>query len=272
MAFGGGSSKDPMSLSIPLVHQTIKEGYNRTIHNPKIIDGEVTKIYVIHGQSLASAWGGGTYVPTHIDKVDQINIEDGGCYAHKDPPLGCDSGLRDPGNYVGTWHGRFGDLMIDSGAAERIINIPAAVGGSNIAQFVPGGLCFERLLVAFRRAEALGYNVNCVLFQQGEAEAALGTTQSAYMAYVNAMISGLSDQGFNPKWMLAKSTVVSGVSYTPVRAAVDALVDGVDIYAGPDVDTLLGPTYRLADNTHLTATGLDTVALAFKNLVNSNGL
>lgn len=269
---GGGSTKDIMAFTLPLTHQTTKGPYGRAARPTRIDPGENTKVFLVSGQSLASAWNGGSYIPTNTAKVDQINIEDGGCYAFADPPLGIDSGISGSPSATGTWMGRLGDELISGGHCDRVIFVPCAVGGTEIAKFRPGGLCYQRLLVASRRVAALGLTVNAVLFQQGEADNQLATTQAAYQASALAMREGLASEGFFYKWILAKSTVIAGVSYAPVRAAVDAMVDNSNIFLGPDFDGYIGLTYRLADNTHLSSTGLDVAGPAWKNAVVSAGV
>lgn len=269
---GGGSAKDLFTLSMPLVHQTTKGAYARATRPSRIAAGEVTECYIVTGQSLAGAWNGGTYVPTNTAKIDQVNIEDGGVYVFADPPLGIDSGILDAVPQTGSWMGRFADLRINSGACARVIFIPCAVGGRAISDFQPGGLCFERLLVACRRAAALDLPIKAALLQQGEADHGLLTSQATYQAGLVGLTEGIAEAGFPMQWIIAKSSVLANVQYNPVRLGVNAVINGGNIFAGPDIDQYVGPTYRLTDGTHLSATGLDYAAAGWDAAVTASGL
>lgn len=62
-------------------------------------------------------------------------------------------------------------------------------------------------------------------------------------------------------WILAKSTYIAGVAYPAIRSAIDELVNGSTLFAGPDTDTLTGTAVnRQADGTHFKAAGADAAA------------
>lgn len=256
---------------MPLVHQTTKSTYDRVIRSPRLVSSERTIVLVVGGQSLATNWGaGGAYTPTYGEKIDQISIEDGGTYAYADPALGVDRGAD--ADHVGSWLGWLGDNLIESGIVDRVIFVPCGIGGSPIANFQPGTAGFERLLSGHLRLAAVNLSADAVLFQQGEAEAILGTTQASYQAMATAMVDGLADAGFAPPWLFAKSTIVGNVAYGPVRSAVDALINDTNIFAGPNIDSLTGSTYRDADGTHMNAAGNEASAEQWKVALVSSGL
>lgn len=244
-----GSAADPCYL--PEYHSNLvitqPDPRGRTISTPRLNAGERTGVFVMLGQSMASNTVDATYSASHASKIDNLNIFDGGAYSAIEPLLGCD---MTQGN---VWY-EIADRLITAGIFDRIILVPGAVTATMISVHAAGGPLNTRSLVAARRLAAVGLGVTAFCWMQGESDTLAGTSQGAYASALDSVIATPRSAGFGAPWLLGRSTWNAGGSSSAVRAAIDAKVDGVDIFAGGDTDGL-GAGYRQSGNPHWTATG-----------------
>lgn len=268
---------DPLVISTSAANIGNHNMVAYSIRDPRLNAGERTAVFIAFGQSLAASFGGGpVYVPTHAAKIDQISIFDGGCYGYADPILGAQYSIKSGtlntvGNGGSNW-GRMADRLIDAGWCDRVIMIPIAVGGTSAAQWDPySNELYPRLAVASRRAKALGLTVTAVLSQIGEQDNWIQTQQAPWAGSMLNIINAQAAEGFTSPWLIAKSThyisqTVAGSVVSPmVRAAVDSIVNGKNIMAGPDIDTL-GDAYRY-DLAHMNSSGLDASSDLWKTAI-----
>lgn len=247
----------------------------RTPVNPNLKAGEATDIFLVWGQSLAAFHEETIYSPGNTSQVQQINAYSNGTYVYASPGLGCTSVAVD-GSPGGSFVGRLADKRIGAAKSKRFIMMSVAVAGSNIAQWAVGGVHNQRLRVAARRLKLLGLlgNVSGVLSQIGEADNSLGTSQAAYTTALASAMQTLRDEGVTAKIMNALSTTQNdGSTSANVRAAVTASINhATNIYAGPDTDTLAGPTNRDSSGSHLTAIGSDANAQLWMTALTAAGV
>ena len=117
-----------------------------------------------------------------------------------------------------------------------------AVGATSSMQWMPDGQLHPRLVTA---GKTLG-RFRAVLWQQGESDVIAKTTAETYVANLKTIReSAASGWGFEPSWLLAKSTHHPTVYNDPIgegriRGAIDELVKLPGFRAGPDTDTLTG--------------------------------
>lgn len=250
---------DPLLIAPYPANPQNRSAKGRTISSPRLVIGQKTIALLGAGQSQLGNSIDGTYSIVNSGKVDNLNIFDGGTYVAADPLTGC-SGLTG-GNLLT----RVADKLITGGYCDRVIVAACAVGGTSINAWVSGGVLHEALLVALRRLAAVGLQPDALLWQLGETDGANGMSQATFQANMNSLISQVQNQGFNPKWFVARSTWNNGVTSAPIRAAQAAVVNNTTVFAGPDTDTL-NATYRQADNTHFTAaSGADAAATLWVN-------
>lgn len=259
MAISFASVLDPYILpdrafSIPANYNVLGKP---TRGDPRLIAGERTSIFIVAGQSNGANTGDTIYSPVNAGKVDNLNVQNGGLYAAIDPLLGCTNAVS--GLAFGNLFTRLADKLIAAGTYDRVILAPVALGGASIGDW--SNNVYDRINVAYRRAAALGYPTTAVLWQQGEADGPIGTTQSEYVERFHLLRSKMDAGLAGVPWILAKSTYIAGVAYPAIRSAIDELVNGSTLFAGPDTDTLTGTAVnRQADGTHFKAAGADAAA------------
>lgn len=235
----------------------------KAIRNPRINAGENTGVFIVAGQSNASNYTmGAAYTQANPSKIDVLNIYDGGVYAATEPVLGCETYGSDQTR--GNIFVQVADQLISAGVFQRVILIPIAIGGTPVNLWTtPFG---DRLMVAFRRAQAVGLTVTGVLWMQGEADP--GNTQAVYQADLASVIAKPRAQGFAAPWFIGRCTYFTGTTSAAVRAAQTAIVNNVDIFAGADTDTLTA-AYRY-DNGHFNSTtGAAAAATLWKNAIDA---
>lgn len=266
--FGLGSVTDPFGRSrVSQIASAINDfpPGNRALRRVEIPSGQRVKVFVGVGQSNIANTVSAKHTFTNPAVVDNFNMFDGGLYAAEDPLLGAQ-----PYGGQGNWLSWFADKLIAADYCDRVILAPIALGSTTAARWAPGGDMYHSLLMVCKRLATAGLPVSAFLWQQGESDR--GTTQAAYQSSVGAMISAIRAAGYDEPWLLGKSTASTGVSQDAnIAAAINALVNGTDIFAGADTDELVGSTYR-ADGAHFNPTGADAAASLWVAKVQAAGV
>lgn len=150
----------------------------------------------------------------------------------------------------------FGDLLLPL-ARVPIGFVNVAVGGTASDQWLPDGKLHTRLVEA---GKTLG-RFRAVLWQQGESDVIGKVTTESYVKNLQSIRAAASKAwGFEPPWLLAKSTLHPTVYHLPegegrIRRAIDELVKAPGFLPGPDTDILAGDN-RGGMNTRRHFTGL----------------
>jgi len=106
---------------------------------------------------------------------------------------------------------------------------------------------------------AAGWAPDLVLWQQGEADALLGTPRGSYVRDFERLLLALRRQGITAPVLLAHSTHCKQADGAEVRAAIDTLLQShPDLLTGADTDTLIDKS-RVGD-CHLSNQGLAQAA------------
>lgn len=129
----------------------------------------------------------------------------------------------------------------------------AAKGGTSVSEWAPGGPCYEALTERFAMGD--GEGVTTVVWQQGEKDTLLETSEADYTADFMRMYDGITVAIGQVPWVICRTSYRFGVTSPEVVAAqtklAASLIGGV---AGPDLDTLGGEFRR--DDTHFNDEGL----------------
>lgn len=120
--------------------------------------------------------------------------------------------------------------------------VNVAVGGTATRQWLPG----EKLYVQLADAGQSVGRLRAVLWQQGESDVIEHRSTDYYVQNMVTIRESLARQwGFDPPWLLAKSTLHPTVYNDPegegrIRAAIDRLWTMPGFRPGPDTDILAG--------------------------------
>jgi hypothetical protein len=121
-----------------------------------------------------------------------------------------------------------------------LVNV--AVGGTASRQWMPGEELYDRFL---HGGQALG-RFRYVLWQQGESDVIENIDTLTYVQRLRTIRKSLCEQwGFEPQWLLAKSTIHPTVYDKPdgenrIRDAIGRLWKEPGFAPGPDTDILTG--------------------------------
>ncbi|QDU10422.1 neutral/alkaline non-lysosomal ceramidase N-terminal domain-containing protein [Gimesia aquarii] len=133
----------------------------------------------------------------------------------------------------------------DALAAELQVPVGFAnvgVASTSSKQWMPDGNLHPRLVST---GKALG-GFRAVLWQQGESDVLGKTSTAQYVKNLQSIRNtAIEVWGFEPPWLLAKSTIHPTVYNDPagekrIRDAIDSLVKQPGFFSGPDTDTLKG--------------------------------
>lgn len=233
-----------------------------------ISSGESTLVLMCFGQSIAASSAPTAYTPSNA-KVHQLNIYDGLTYQAADPMMGLSG--KAGGGFGGSYLSRLGDKIIGDGKKSRVILVPISIGGTTINEWATGNLA-HRLDVALLHLRAQQWIGNPdaslkVMLDIGQTDGANGTTQSAWLASFAKAVNRINKLGIgSPPIYVAQSTYQLSAANSTIRAAQAAVVDNVQVFAGPDLDTLTGAD-RQADGTHLSDAGADAAATLWRPIV-----
>ncbi len=132
-----------------------------------------------------------------------------------------------------------GDALVNEwGVPVAFTNV--AWGGTSSQQWMPDGDLHKRLL---QTGQTLG-RFRAVLWQQGESDVIAKTAAETYISNIRAIRETAAQAwGFDPPWLLAKSTLHPTVYNDPegenrIRGAIDSLAKLKGFRPGPDTDTL----------------------------------
>ena len=201
------------------------------------------------GQSNAGNHGA---LPSHAAE-SVILIAEGKCIRATDPlPGGTGQG--------GSIWQRLSTLLSTQTEARAVALSVLAVDSTSIADWTspnsPLGARLASQVVSMRR---LGLPPEFVLWQQGEADALLGTSSEDYSTGLGKLATILSEAGVSAPIFLARSTICQTKPNAAIRSAIEGRISSdLRFRLGPDMDTLSGNTFR--NGCHLTAGGLDSAA------------
>jgi Carbohydrate esterase, sialic acid-specific acetylesterase len=205
-------------------------------------------IIVVQGQSNAGNSGTGSrYTPR--EAVDSFDPESGKCFSATDLLPGADGSGS-------TFVTRLGDILIQSGKFKRVIVVSIAVGGASLAELTSTHLNrIENLIVKLNRSHLVPTHF---LFEQGETDAALKTTEAEYLVSLKTLVKKFRSAGFQAPFYIALATKCDEVHPKNILAIRSAQANSADvdlnIRRGPDID-MIGNDGRARGNCHMNEVG-----------------
>lgn len=216
-------------------------------------DGK-TMIALAFGQSNAANNGQSPYTP-HNAAV--YNYYEGKLYKAKDPLFGA---TREKGS---VWS-RLGDMLIDSGLYTKVIFIPIAVGGSEIACWTTGD-CAKKLQRTLELLDSQHILLTHIFWHQGETDNLNNTSTAKYKQQLATILKNLRSYQ-NADLYISLASYHPGAINKPL--GVDSMIrnaqkefinENKKVLAGPDTDTLIYAIHRY-DGVHFSDYGLQAFA------------
>ena len=194
----------------------------------------VGEVFIVAGQSYAGGYNDELLKVT--DPALAVSTYDWQAktwrVAHDPPPHNGDGGSIWPA---------LGDMLAPT-LRVPVAFVNVSVGATSTAQWHPDGDLHKRLVKAGREIESF----RAVLWQQGESDVIAKTPVATYIKNMQEIREAASDAwGFEPPWLLAKSTLHPTVYNNPIeeeliRSAIDQLWSRQGFRPGPDTDVLGG--------------------------------
>lgn len=209
-----------------------------------------TAVLLLIGQSNAANHAQRRMVSRHEEKV--INYFDGRCYVAGSPLLGSSGTRGEP------WT-ELGNKLIESGAADQVVLVPVAVGGSPISDWRAGGYLNRAMISTVKQLNA-HFRITQVLWHQGESDFGAGTRRTSYIRSFESMLGSLRNNGVSaPVYVSITSRCGrQPPAWTPVNEVAVAqylLPDAAKgIFPGVNTDAF-GRIDRLGDDCHWSAHG-----------------
>lgn len=220
--------------------------------------GGTNKVVVVFGQSLFANTANDSYVVSNPTKVLNFNIFDGNCYQAKYFMLGAG------GSGGGSALIRMGDNLISNDSIAQAIIVPAMVDATFISLWSSSTTIpylYNNIGTVAKRLAAASKTPTEIVWEQGETDCSLGTSQANYAAGLAIVITAIRSVWPAPIPLLINSaeTFQSGTTCSGIAGAQAAAINNsASIYAGANTDTLgSGDRY---DGTHLNSTGSPAAA------------
>jgi hypothetical protein len=243
-------------------HQTFRDVADREVVDHKLFTTHpgLAVILALGASNIANeADPNGLIVPRQ--GVYNFNFLDGCCYVAKDPLLGA---TQQRSNLLT----RVGDILVRRGHCERVLLVPIAYGGTYAADWAPKGSMHPRLRRAIRMLQRCNISVTHVLWQQGEAEAALPHADpEEWRKHFLSAVLPLRRAFVDTSIYVAQCTICRGPTNEIIRTAQRSVVNpSTKIFAGPDLDAI-GIDERW-DQCHFSVPGLErAAALWFERII-----
>jgi hypothetical protein len=257
----GGDKRLPVGVQLDELTRLIGFRDKREITCP--VQTDRTAVLLVIGQSNAGNSSGQRYTSAYGDRI--INYSAGKCFIASSPLLGSTGTAGESWTLLGN------KLLSDEGFADRVILIPAGIGGSPIKRWVEGGDLNEMLQKMLDGLSAK-YRVTQVLWHQGEADFLDGTTAHDYARMFLSLVNSIRKKGISAPIYVSVATKCelvneTWVSKNSVALAQESLVDSsAGIFSGVDTDSLLGPLDRY-DDCHFGQTGQEKFASAWAQIL-----
>ena len=228
--------------------------------------GKRTAVLLIAGQSNAANFAGQAYRSDYGGRVQ--NFLGGTCFVAASPLLGGDF-------FDGEYWTRTGNLLIESGAFDQVVLAVAAVGGTPIARWTPGGDLHSLLTQTVTDLKAAGLSPTHFRWVQGENDLLEDTPKNVYTQLFLAMIDAVrAGQPTLPVFpgvaTFCEPFGTANRKDNPVADAQRALPDATkNIFAGVDTDRLLDLQDR-RDACHFGGSGSEKAAQAWAKIISAH--
>lgn len=226
-----------------------------------------TAVLLVLGQSNAANFGKTLYT-SYCPQT--INFYQGNYYPLADP-------LKGANGSAGSVWSRLGDLLIQEGFAHVVIIAPAAIGGTTIQQWKPGGEFNHQITETITSLQSKGLTITHVLWHQGESNntvlyplvSAVENAQQ-YRTDFLELVAQLRSLGVDAPIFPAITTKCATITIDEELENIQRKLanDSLGIFNGPNTD-LLGSEFRY-DDCHFNDNGLHVHALIWASILLSH--
>ncbi len=162
----------------------------------------------------------------------------------------------------GEWLTLLGDALIRSGRYDRVVIIPAAVGGQRIGRFADGNL--GGMLDETVEFASMTYRVTHAIWRQGESDFSTNTHPNDYRRAFLKMLARLRRKGIEAPVFVSVATYCAPMAAwradNPIEKAQKALPDEkLGVWPGVDTDAFDQNVARF-DRCHLSRRGQELAA------------
>lgn len=209
-----------------------------------------TMVALVFGQSNAANYG----ETRHTADARVSVFANGDLLPAADPLPGAD------GDGGSVWT-RLGDDLLAADIYDRVVFVPAAVGGTEIAEWTPEvEKHFKLVEKAIEGAHAAGLKFTHLLWHQGESDAYKHIDPTSYRLRFLSMLKRIRELGVDAPVYIAVATRCGPYPENQdIRWVQRDLVNhDLRILQGPDTDAL-GPEFR-HDGCHFSTNGLEAHA------------
>ncbi|MCE4222568.1 sialate O-acetylesterase [Methylobacterium sp. C25] len=229
-----------------------------------------TEVLLVLGQSNAANYAGQRYRSNFGEKI--VNFFDGQCFIAASPLLGS-TGTK------GEYWTELANKLIASQKVDNVVIVPIAYSGSAVALWAAGGKFNDVMVATVGALKTAGYQPTRVMWDQGEYDYVLGTTEKTYSERLTSVIDTLRGQGVSAPFYVSIASKClepsnggfkEDVADNPVVRAQLALSSGAGgIRRGVNTDALLGEDDRY-DDCHIGGAGAAKVASAWADILLNN--
>lgn len=225
---------------------------------------ERTAVLLVAGQSNAANHAQHRYSSAHGDHV--IAFFGGQCAIAQSPLLGAS------GQWGELWT-PLANRLIASGAYDRVVLVPAAIGGSSAEMWTRSGRLHPILAEAIAEAHANRYAFTHVLWYQGESDYFAQTSAAKYRSELTDIFDSIREDGVSAPIFIAVATRCNAIAPQWTRDNPIAHVQRTyresdpSVHIGVDSDMLLSNSDRF-DNCHLGPAGVDKVVASWTRILN----
>ena len=226
-----------------------------------------TAVLLVLGQSNAANYAGQRYRSNFGARI--VNFFGGQCFVAASPLLGS-TGTK------GEYWTELANQLVGSGKVDNVVIVPVAYSGTEVALWAAGGTLNQVMVDTVGALTSAGFKPTQVLWDQGEYDYVLGTTEDAYDERLLSVVDTLRKQDVSAPFYLSIASkclepsnggTKEHVADNPVVRAQLALSDGSgEIRRGVNTDELLSQDDRY-DDCHIGGSGTEKVAKAWAEIL-----
>lgn len=209
------------------------------------------------GQSNSANHGESRFKPTS----NVYSLERGKCYVAEDP-------LLDATGTGGSVWTRLGEKLIKKDIYKNVLFISIGVTGSDISSWDVDGINHNALIESIESIQKNKFKITHLLWHQGEKDSALKRHPDRYKDLFISMLKSIRKKDIKAPIFISVATYSkNGVSEEIQHAQKEIINNSLNIYAGPNSDTL-GKEFRY-DGVHFSDEGLDKLSDLWLKSINT---